>query len=645
MLDDSARTLVFADEVTAMPKTMTLAALQRDVLNKKLVVVTAETPVLANTDHRPAALVTTLDDITPERKAEVTRRYRYVMYIRKLGLTRGRRSAITQALNRLRGQVPQDGQGEAAADLRPPGVSTVMDWLKRWELGGGHIASLLSRNATRRSSPRIVGQVRDVVRTLIRKHYLKQTRPTLLETKRHIDTKLEDMRRAGEIEAEEAKISLSTVRRLVQEVNPFERDMARFGASYAKNKWRHSLGGVIAVRPLQRYEIDHTILDIVVVSDVTGMPLGRPTITIVVDAHSSYVAGFFVSFWGTGLATSLAALKVAISPKDDFTDGMGLKNPWLAYGIPMLLAVDNGLEFHSPQFHAAAMHLSMDLLFCPVRMPWFKPYVERMLQSISAYLPHHGKVEKPRNNYLPLRPEKTAAVTFGALCQGLLKIVVDVLPFQPNQRTLALPFDRFGEGMEQLLPPSLPTSTQELDIIVAHSKEMTVGTEGVLMSYLRYNSRELVALRKATAANFKALVKFNPEDLSHVYVQDPISRGWLHVPSCSPEYTTGLSYVQHKAILANRKGDLERRNVYEQLEQSKRELEDMWNSAAVIGKRMKQDALRRMSGLTSNHALRGSPVTAAGAHSMPIVATSEMELPQFVIPQFETLRFGDRHVY
>jgi putative transposase len=639
-VQDEKKTLVFADEVTGAPHSMTLAELQRNVLSGKLKVVTGDSPTLASAKATPVVLVTTLEDIPVKHRAEIERRYNYVVFMRRKGITRGQRRSVGCALEKLLGKMPLQST-EAAPTIDPdaPSTSTVMEWMRRWDMSGGNIAALMSRQANRRSKTRLPSAVIDVCRGFIRTHYCTRKQPPLAKTKIVVDGKLAQMVAAGAIEPNEAKVSLSTLQRLAAEISPFDRDTARFGASFAKNKWRYSLGGIHVDRPMQRYEIDHTIMDIVVISDTTGMPMGRPTLTIAVDSYSGYICGFFISFWGTGLASTMAALKVAISPKGDFTAGQKLEKLWLPYGIPMSFVVDNGLEFHSPQFQSIAMQLTTDVLYCAVRQPWLKPFVERALGAYLRYLPLDGRVEKPKDNYLPLKPEKTATATFSALCNGLLKAFVDIHPFEINECKLSLPYDSFSEGMARLLPPALPTSVAELDLIVAASKELTVTGEGIVSRYLRYNSVELQDVVRARRASFRTLVKFNPEDLDYVHVQDPQTSGWLRVPSCWPEYTEGLSLVQHKAIRARLKADLDRRQIREYLSREKLALIELWNSHAVQGKRLQNSTLRGLAGLTSSHILlpSGQTVSATSKATRPLLSKQELAVPAFQIPTFETL--------
>jgi len=221
----------------------------------------------------------------------------------------------------------------------------------------------------------------------------------------------------------------------------------------------------------------------------------------------------------------------------------------------------------------------------------------------------------------------------------LLQAFVDIFPFEINERKLWLPFDQFGDGMQKLLPPALPTSTEELDIVVAASKVLTIGNEGAVSNYLRYNSPELQSLRRSIGLNFKTVVKMNPEDLDLVHVQDPVSKGWLSVPSCMPEYTSGLSIVQHRAVRDHLRGELERRKIPEQLAQAKRDLMDLWNSQSMIGKKLKMNQIRGLSGLTSTHALRGEEkveVKAPRVQVEQLVTKNDLRQAGEEIPTFES---------
>jgi putative transposase len=622
-LDDGR--LIFVDPLTGAPKVMTVKSFWDSLQSKKLTVVTGVRIAPGEQVKSTADLVFTWDSVKHKHQVEVERRLGYIKLVSIKGHSRGMREGIKELIK---------SSELAKKDEHPPSSSTVMRWMRQFEAGEKSPASLLPKHAFHARKRRKDEKVLAIARKFLRNVYCKTDKPSLESTRLQIDRQLGVEVEAKRIAPEDAKLSASTLLRLKNEIDPYALDRARHGSNFTRHKWRYSLSGPEAERALSRYEVDHTIVDVVCVCDRTGLPLGRPTITAVVDSFSGYVVGIFISFWGTGLAATFRALQVAFSPKDDFNAILGSDQPWLGMGLPELLALDNGLEFHSPQFRLMAMQLCIDLFYCAVRQPWLKPFVERALGAYLNQLPSHGRVRKAMTNDLPGKPDKTAAVPFSDLCNGILKSFVQVHAYEINERKLARPVDLFGESFESLPPPMLPVSTEELNIIVAPSKILTVGNEGVGTQYQRYNSPELQDLRRKTALSYKALIKFNPEDMGHVFVQDVISKGWLRVPNCNQEYSNGLSMVQHRAIRALAQDRLNRKNADKVLAAAKLDLIDMWASRARAGQRMKAAHLKALSRMTSNDAVLGKTGPDTAKTPSKLICPEEMVPPDTDIPTF-----------
>lgn len=626
-------------------KTISAAQLQREILAKRIQVVQCIPVVGIEAKGGDVHSIFTLDTLDSRRKQELVLRLAYVKLMLRKQITAGQRRKVEEALAKRDGEHPEIHAeskrlgivvDESAFEF--PSASTVMRWMRAYASSGGNPCSLVSgyvfRTPEKRLDPRIVKAARHVVRTF----YLTKKRPTIRVALDQANDELQKSVSASESKtaAKPAALSVSmaALRNAIAEVSPYQRDKLRYGSAYAENQWRYSLGGVRGNHVMARYEVDHTILDIVVVHDVTGMPLGRPTITVIVDAASGYIVGMHISFWGAGLASVFSALKNAILPKGDLVAALGLKKRWLSCGIPDLMVVDNGLKFHSPHFHHAATLLNLDVLYCKVRQPWLKPMVERAIQEINRALPVAGRVEKRLNNYIPIDPTKSAAILFGDLCRGLVREVVERLHFEVNERTLELPHDVFEDGLSKLLPPRLPTSVAELDIIAGIGKTMTVGNEGIVSDYIRFNSTELQELRRSHALKFSVPVKINPEDLGAVFVQSPVDRRWLTVPSCFLEYSEGLSLVQHRAIRKLAKDRLSARNAEEELTRVRRELADCWNGAVKTGRRLQAAQLKAMEGLSSAVAWKATS-TAADRPAKPVLAPSELLPPPKELETYE----------
>ncbi|MBU18129.1 MAG: transposase [Chloroflexi bacterium] len=604
------KTVVLEDQETGALSNTSVGKLSADVLNGRLALVhtTFVTPAANSPDRSSVDLVGSLDSLPERYRNELLRRRAYIGHLRRQGLSRGMRRDIKKCLAKLAvslnsndekagaGADPTDRELRKRLTLPVPSESTVMKWWREFELEADAPSALISGNVGRRRVRKLPDRVFAVISEKLKTHYCTRARPPLTETVIEINKRLAHM----PCKADQYQVSEPTVRRALKEIEPFAVDAARYGRAYARNKWRYSLSGTGASRPLERVEIDHTLLDLVVVHDQTGMPLGRPTITVVVDAYSGYVLGFFISFWGTGLPATLSAIRQAVLPKDELTASFPeLQRPWLAWGLHDLWVVDNGLEFHSPQFRLAALEMAADVLFCRVRQPWLKPVVERTMLDLKMSLPKSGLVVKGLTNELPLDASKSACVRFSDLCFGLLKAFVDVHPLEVNARRLARPLDLFGEGLASMPMPELPADLKSFDLLGCLSKLLTVGNEGVVMDYLRFNSKELQDIRRRTGATFRAMIKFQPGNLGAVYVQDPGTKHWLGVPSTCPEYSVGLSIIQHRAIRKSLKDGLQAKRATKQFLHAKAELNEIWAEAIKVGRKLKGLQLRAMQGLTS----------------------------------------------
>ncbi|HTX85276.1 MAG TPA: transposase, partial [Streptosporangiaceae bacterium] len=97
-------------------------------------------------------------------------------------------------------------------------------------------------------------------------------------------------------------------------------------------------------------QIDHTKVDIMLVDDITRACIGRPWLTLVLDVHSRVVAGLYLSLDPPSAAGTGLAVAHAILPKAKWLADRGVTLAWPVHGIPELIHVDNGREFHSRAF-------------------------------------------------------------------------------------------------------------------------------------------------------------------------------------------------------------------------------------------------------------------------------------------------------
>lgn len=437
----------------------------------------------------------------------------------------------------------------------------------------------------------------------IQRVYLTRARNSMVYTQAVIHAEADKMVRAGQLAANEARVSKATLSRRIADIDRYRRIEARHGSARARMVCRTSMDGASADYPLQRVEVDHTPLNWVVVCDRTGLPLGRPLLTVLVDAFSSYVLGFYVSFYGAGLTSVSGALRCAIRPKDDMTQGLSLSNRWLAEGIPDRLVLDNGLEFHSPVFQLMGWELGMDFTYCRVRTPWLKPHVERFFSTLDTLTLAKGRIHKRMANVVETDPVDGAAVMFSDFVKGIVQFVVDVHPFQINQRKLARPYDLFADGMERRPAVHFPRDMEALRMVSALSATRTVGPGGVEIEGLPFGGPELLDMRKRHGERFRALVKWDPDHISRIWVQDPKSRDWV-VSDCRwQSYTAGLSWNQHRTIRKFARQELKNCDAVEYLEKARLQLHNHWMEAAAWKTRADRKLAAIAAGYTSARVL------------------------------------------
>lgn len=619
----------FEDCLTRRP-----IVLKRTVILKRLwdktysIVVSESTNGTPTSEALPDQQHFTLDSLSGNARKEIERRLTYIQALQKGRVTRGQRARVAPIVRQVAARIH---------DKKPPSASTVMDWARRYHRSELNPLALANGNATRVRQRRIHPLMEELVSRMIRMVYLTRARNSLQFTLSRISEDAKKLVAQKKLEAPQAAFSLSTLSRRVKDVDLFRRIAAREGHARARMVCRTAMDGAGAAYPLQRVEVDHTPLNWVVVCDRTGLPLGRPLLTIVIDAYSCYVLGIYLSFYGPGVSSISGVLRNALMPKDDFVAGVKLVHRWLACGIPDEIFVDNGLEFHAATCKRMAWELAADLTYCRVRTPWLKPHVERFFATLDHLSLNRGRIHKRVANVMNIDPRKDAAIKFTDLIKGLIMFVTDVQPFEINERKLARPYDLMAEGLELCPPASFPLNMENLRLTTALSKDLTLGPGGIDLRGLPYSRHELLPLHKRYGERFKTWVKWDPDDLEYLWVQDPQEKTWIASPCRWPDYARGKSWNQHLVIRNFARKELKLKGAYEDLEQAQLRLHEHWMDATSPRTSADAKLAARFSGVTSANVM-GTTAIAATNKLTPTNAIADIEIatsPQHDIPDFE----------
>ena len=426
-----------------------------------------------------------------------------------------------------------------------PHFTTVVNWINAYQASGRDLRSLVDRHEGKGNcSGRHHEVVQTIAQELIETRYLTLERPSIKAVRSEAKG-LIAQRNATRLKSDQLTTpSYAYFKSLVQALAPYDVYRARYGQRAADIEFRAAGRGVVAPRPLARAAMDHSRMDLFVVDDRTGLPLGRPWLTLVIDEYSRYVLGYYLGFEEPSNVSMTRALRHALAPKDECPD---TRCSWDAWGVMELLVVDNGLEFHARALEAGAGRYGIDVQFCPRRKPWYKGKVERFFGTMNTGLLVDMKGKTFSSVVLKgdYDPSKHAVMTLATLRRVLQMWIVDVYHQEVHSGLGLTPQEAWNNGIQQV-DRYLPPSSVAMDSAFSASCHRELTHKGIEFDSLLYNSRELGALRELHGSHIKVEVRTCDDDLGHVVVVSPDQVTLIKVPALDTEYAIGLTRWQHK---------------------------------------------------------------------------------------------------
>lgn len=426
-----------------------------------------------------------------------------------------------------------------------PHFTTVVNWINAYKKSGNDIRSLIDCHHLKGNKKDRHGQiVATIVSDLIHTRYLRQERPSIkviYKEARGIIAK----RNATRLSSDQLSIpSYSYIKARILEIAPFDVYRARYGLSAAKIKFRTAGSGVSTTRPLERAAMDHCRMDLFVVDESSGLPLGRPWITVIIDECTRYVLGYYLGFEEPSNVSMARALRNAISPKDASTD---VENVWDAWGVIETLAVDNGMEFHGRLLEAGAGRYGITIQFCPRRKPWYKGKIERFFGTVNTGLlaDMQGKTFSSVLFKGDYNPESQAVISLDTLRRLVHLWIVDVYHQEVHSALGMSPANAWSESISQV-DRYLPPSSLAVETAFSASCRRVLTHKGIEFDSLFYNSPDLGALRQLHGSQFEVEIRTWDDDLGHLIVVCPNEQGLLKIPAVNIEYASGLTRWQHK---------------------------------------------------------------------------------------------------
>jgi putative transposase len=154
------------------------------------------------------------------------------------------------------------------------------------------------------------------------------------------------------------------------------------GARSAEHMFDPILGSFPGANcPLDVVQIDHTLLDIMLVDEKHRKPIKRPWLTLTFDVCSRMVTGIYSSIDPPGAMSTGLCIAHSILPKEEWLSGFGSDAQWPVWGKMTALHGDNA--FRMKMLKVACKDHKIDLIWRPVKNPKFGGHIERWCGTLA----------------------------------------------------------------------------------------------------------------------------------------------------------------------------------------------------------------------------------------------------------------------
>lgn len=500
--------------------------------------------------------------------------------------------------------------------------STIYRWIKLVE-ETGTVSSLLRapRNDARKS--RLTPEQDELIQATIEEFYLVMERPSVVETWEELKLRCLDRGISAP--------HLSTVRGRILQLSEHLRTSRRHGvkaARYTLEPLRGSFPG--ATHPLAVYQIDHTPADIILVDDINRDPIGRPTLTLVIDVCTRLIAGFYLSLDPAGALPTGLALANAILPKEALLATLGIASTWPIWGLPQKIHADNAKEFRGSMLERACQEYGIIIENRPKGMPQYGGHIERSFRSFMqrthrvsgttfSNVQDKGEYNAEGKAILTLSEFNAWFTTFIVMYyhhkahNGLDKVP----PIRLYEKMILGSAEQPGIGL-----PERIRNEEKLRLDFTPHVERTVQEYGIVIDGIEYYSDVLRPwIHARDPANAKLKRKFifarDPRDISQVYFQHPDTRQYAPVPYRNAAHPP-MSLWELRAVLRRLAEDpglqVDEAHIFEGLRKL-REIEQQALAKTTQAKQAKRQRARRAG--WQKAAKPGAPIPALPVDDYP----------------------------
>lgn len=297
------------------------------------------------------------------------------------------------------------------------------------------------------------------------------------------------------------------------------------------------------VRPFECVHIDHTLLDIELKCRRTGLSLGRPWLSMMVDAFSRRVMALHLGFQPPDRSAVLMALRAFVKR-------------WNR--LPQMLMTDNGKDLIAQDVKHFLTSMNVHFRLRPAGQPRVGSVMERLFGTLNTQLVHNldGNTELTKQVRMlsgAHLPKRLANWNLENLYTMLEHWAFEFYDQQRHPTLDMSPRVAFQRALRETGERPHRAIAFNQDFLIATCPSVDRGGErtvdrqrGVKVHNFYYQSSHLDSV---LLAKRKFPVRYDPYDVSRVFVQLP-NRQWIEARSMQLQHLPRVNVRQLEAISA-----------------------------------------------------------------------------------------------
>ena len=414
--------------------------------------------------------------------------------------------------------------------------------IRRARQGTGLVTDLTpGRSGGGKGKGRLPEPVERIIRELLQKRFLTKQKRSLAAFHREV---------AQACKTQKLPVpARNTVAQRIAGLHPAKIARSRGGQDAARPL--QGAGGIPpeVTMPLEQVQIDHTVIDLIVVDERDRQPIGRPYLTLAIDVFTRCVLGMVVTLEAPSAVSVGLCLAHAACDKRPWLEGLNVEMDWPMSGKPRLLYLDNAAEFKSEALRRGCEQHGIRLDYRPPGQPHYGGIVERIIgtamQMIHDELP--GTTFSNPGQRGEYDSEKMATLTLREL-ERWLALAVGTYHGSVHNGLLQPPAARWAEAAERDGVPADGTRPTPFLVHFLPVIRRTLTRTGFVIDHIHYYADALkpwIARRERLPA---FLIRRDPRDISRIWVLEPEGQHYLEIHYRTLSHPAVTLWEQRQAL-------------------------------------------------------------------------------------------------